>query len=96
MRWFYIREEPGSATLCDIGYILEKRTSWTDRPEYTDQVEELMNLIGWSHLDGPSVVSNFLSRRVLPCQRRVHSAYEYQGSQDSIKMHKDNLEKQKI
>jgi hypothetical protein len=26
-RWFYIREEPGSATFCDIGYVLEKRAS---------------------------------------------------------------------
>jgi len=44
-RWFYIREEPGSATFCDVSYILEKRTSWTDRPEYTGQVSERMDLI---------------------------------------------------
>jgi len=44
-RWFYIREELCSATFCDVGYILEKRTTWTDRPEYTGQVEELMGLI---------------------------------------------------
>jgi len=66
-RWFYIREEPGSATFCDISYISEKRVSWTDRPEYTGQVEELMSLIDWSRLDGPRVVGNFLSRRVMPC-----------------------------
>jgi len=59
--WFYIREEPGSATFCDVGYVPEKRASWTDRPEYTGQVEELMNLIDWSRLDEPSVVGNFLS-----------------------------------
>ena len=46
-RWFYIREEPGSAMFCDIGYIPEKRVSWTDRPEYTSQVSELMTLINW-------------------------------------------------
>ena len=55
-----------------------------------------MNLIEWSRLDGPGVVGNFLNRRVLPCQRTVHSVYEYQGSQDSIRMHKDNLEKPEI
>jgi len=66
-RWFYMMEEPGSATFCDVGNVPEKRASWTDRPEYTGQVEELMNLIDWSCLDGPSVVGNFLSRRVLPC-----------------------------
>ena len=32
----------------------------------------------------------------MPCQRRVHSAYEYQGSQDSTWMHRDNLEKPEI
>jgi hypothetical protein len=26
-KWFYIREEPDSSTLCDIGYILEKRVA---------------------------------------------------------------------
>ena len=95
-RWFYIREEPGSTTFCDIGYIPEKRVSWTDRPEYTGQVSELMTLIDWSRLDGPGVVRNFLSCRVMPCQRRVHSAYEYQGRQDSTRMHRDNLEKPEI
>jgi len=44
-RWFYIREEPGSATFCDVSYTPEKRVSWTDRPEYTGQVSELMSLI---------------------------------------------------
>ena len=78
-RWFYIREEPGSATFCDVGYIPEKRVSWTDRPEYTGQV-----------------VGNFLVRRVMPCQRRMHSVYEYAGSQDPTRMHKDGLEKSEV
>jgi hypothetical protein len=26
-KWFYIREEPNTATLCDVGYIPEKRVS---------------------------------------------------------------------
>jgi hypothetical protein len=94
--WFYIREEPSSATFCSVSYVPEKRVSWTDRPEYTGQVEELMNLIDWSRLDGPGVVGNFLSRQVMPCQRRVHSAYEYQGGQDSTRMHRDNLERPEI
>jgi len=95
-RWFYIREEPGSATFCDVGYVPEKRVSWTDRPEYAGQVSELMSLIDWSCLDGPGVVGNFLARRVMPCQRRVHSAYEYVGSQDPTRMHRDSLEKSEI
>ena len=33
-KWFYIRDEPGSATFCDMGYIPEKRVSWTDLPEF--------------------------------------------------------------
>jgi len=92
-RWFYIREEPGSTTFYDVGYIPKKRVSWTDQPEYTAQVLELMSLIDWSRLDGPAVVGNFLVRRVMPCQRRVHAAYEYQGGQDSTRLHTDNLEK---
>ena len=55
-----------------------------------------MTLIDLSRLDGLGVVGNFLSRRVMPCQRRIHSAYEYQGSQDSTRMHQDNLEKPEI
>ncbi|XP_021317668.1 GRIP1-associated protein 1-like [Sorghum bicolor] len=95
-RWFYIKEELGIATFYDVGYVPEKRVSWTDRPEYTGQVEELMRLIDWSRLDGPGMVSHFLRRGVMPCQRRVHSAYECHGSQDSTKMHRDNLEKLEI
>jgi hypothetical protein len=26
-KWFYICEEPDSSTLCDVGYILEKRVA---------------------------------------------------------------------
>ena len=81
---------------CDVGYIPGKRVSWTDRLGYISQVSELMSLIDWSHLDGPGVVGNFLSQRVMPCQRRIHSAYEYRGSQDSTRMHRDNLEKPEI
>jgi len=95
-RWFYIREEPGNATFCDVGYVPEKRTSWTDRPEFNGQVSELMGLIDWSRLDGPGVVGNFLAQRVMPCQRRVHAAYEYQGGQDSTRLRPDNLEKPEI
>jgi hypothetical protein len=42
---FYVREEPGSSTFCDVGYIPEKRVSWTDRPQFAGQVEDLMKLI---------------------------------------------------
>jgi len=56
-------------------------------------VAELMSLIDWSRLDGPGVVGNFLVRRVMPYQRRVHSAYKYAGSQDPTRMHRDGLEK---
>jgi len=95
-KWFYIREEPGSATFCDVGYILEKRVRWTDRPEFTGQVADLMSLIDWSRLDRPGVVGNFIVRRVMPCQRTVHSAYEYAGSHDPTTMSPDGLEKAEV
>jgi len=60
-RWFYIREEPGSATFYDVGYVPEKRTSWTDRPKFSGQVTELMGLIDWSRLEELGVVRNFLA-----------------------------------
>jgi hypothetical protein len=50
----------GIATFYDVGYVAEKRVSWTDRPKYTGQVEELMRLIDWSRLDGPGMVIHFL------------------------------------
>jgi len=78
-------------------WLHSREQSQLDRPtRVCYQVEELMNLIEWSRLDGQGVVGNFLRRRVLPCQRRVHTAYEYQGSQDSTRMHKDNLEKLEV
>jgi hypothetical protein len=95
-KWFYIQEEPNIATFCNVSCVLEKRVSWMDRLEYTGQIEELMNLIKWSRLDGPGVVGNFLSRQVQPCQRRVHPGYVYQGSQATTRMHRDKLDKTEI
>jgi hypothetical protein len=95
-RWFYVREEPGSSTFCDVGYVPEKRASWSDRPEYDGQVADLMKLIDWSRLDGLSVVGNFICRRVMPCQKRVHSAYEYAGSADPTRMRSEILEKAEV
>jgi len=95
-KWFYIREELSSATFYDVGYIPEKRVSWTDRPEFTRQVADLMSLVDWSRLDGPGVVGNFIVRRVMPCQRKVHSAYEYAGNQDPTRMSPDGLEKAEV
>jgi len=79
-----------------VGYIPKKRVSWTDRPTFAGQVEDLMKLIDWSRLDGPGVVGNFICRRVMPCQRRVHSAYEYAGSQDPTRMSPVVLEKTEV
>ena len=93
---FYVREEPGSSTFYNVGYIPEKRVSWTDRPDFTGQVADLMKLIDWSRLDGPGVVGNFICHRVMPCQRRVHSAYEYAGSQDPTRMSPKVLEKAEV
>jgi len=79
-----------------VGYIPEKRVSWTDRPDFSGQVADLMKLIDWSRLNGPGVVGNFIVHRVMPCQRRVHSAYEYAGSQDPTRMSPDGLEKAEV
>jgi len=91
-KWFYISEELNSATFYDVWYQPEKRVSWTDRPEYNGQMEELMNLIQWPRLDGPAVVRSFISRRIQPCQRRVHYGYKYQGNVDTSRMKKESLE----
>jgi hypothetical protein len=63
-KWFYIREEPNTANLCDVGYIPEKRVSWSEKPEYTRQVRELMELLPWTRLDRLAVAGSFISRRV--------------------------------
>jgi len=55
-----------------------------------------MSLIDWSRLDEPGVVGNFLVRRVMPCQRRVHSAYEYAGSEDPTRTCPDGLGKMEV
>jgi len=55
-----------------------------------------MKLIDWSRLDGLGEVGNFVCRRVMPCQKRVHSAYEYAGSQDPTRMTPEVLEKAEV
>jgi hypothetical protein len=66
-KWFYIHEEPDSARFCDVGYIPDKRVAWNARSELARQVEELMLLLPWKHLDGPAVAESFISRCVQPC-----------------------------
>jgi hypothetical protein len=66
-KWFYILEEPNTATLYDVGYISEKRVSWNEKPEYARQVRELMELLSFTRLDGPAIAGSFISWRVQPC-----------------------------
>jgi hypothetical protein len=63
-KWFYIHKEPNSATLCDVGYILDKGVTWNERPELAEQVEELIALLPWNCLDRLAVAGNFISHRV--------------------------------
>jgi hypothetical protein len=51
-----------------------------------------MALLPWNHLDRPTMVGNFISRRVQPCQRWVHAGYEYQGSIDQMRMQSEDLD----
>jgi hypothetical protein len=60
-KWFYIREEHNTVTLCDDGYISEKRVSWNEKLEYAGQVRELMELLSWNRLDGPAIAGSFIS-----------------------------------
>ena len=47
--------------LCDVGLIPERKNSWSEKPEHLEQIAELLRLIPWGKLDGPSVVGNFIS-----------------------------------
>jgi hypothetical protein len=51
-----------------------------------------MALLPWNRLDRPAMAGNFISRRVQPCQRRVHAGYEYQGSADQTRMRAEDLD----
>ena len=76
-----------------MGYIPGKRTSWSEKPEHLGQILEIFAMILWKKLDGPSMVGNFISRRIQPCQRRVHPGYEYQGSVDPTRTRQGALDK---
>jgi hypothetical protein len=82
--------------LCDVRYIPDKRVAWNERPELAGQVEELMALLPWNHLDKPAVAGNFISRWVQPCQRRVHAGYEYQGLADQMRMWSEDLDHDEV
>ena len=58
-----------------------------------EQIAELLGMIPWEKLDGPSMVENFISRRIQPYQKRVHPRYEYQGSVDPTRTRKEALDK---
>ena len=79
--------------MCDVGFIPEKKNSWSEKPKHLEQIQELLGMIPWRKLDGSSVVGNFISRRIQPCQRRVHPGYEYQGSADPTRTWQKALDK---
>ena len=76
-----------------MGLIPEKKNSWSEKPEHLEQIAELLRMIMWGKLDGPSVVGNFISRRIQPCQKRVHPGFEYQGGVDPMRTRKEALNK---
>jgi hypothetical protein len=92
MHWFYIREEPSQASYYDVSLVPKKTDSWKELPQNIVQIEVIMQLLPWSRLDGPSVVSNFISHQIQPCQARVHPVYEYQGRMDPTRMRNEDLE----
>ena len=53
-------------------------------------------MIPWRKLDGPSVVRNFVSQRIQPCQKRVHPGFEYQGSVDPTRNKQEALDKAEV
>jgi hypothetical protein len=53
-------------------------------------------MLPWKRLDGPAMAKNFISRRVQPCQRRVHVGYEYQGLADQTRMRSEVLESDEV
>jgi hypothetical protein len=55
-----------------------------------------MVLLPWNRLDGPAVAGNFISRHVQPCQRRVHTRYEYQGLADQTRMRSEYLDSDEV
>jgi hypothetical protein len=55
-----------------------------------------MALLPWNRLDGPAVVVSFISRRVQPCQRRVHAGYEYHSSVDQTRMRAEDLDHDEV
>jgi hypothetical protein len=55
-----------------------------------------MALLPWNRLDEPVAARNFVSRRMQPCQRRVHAGYEYQGSADQTRMQSEDLDHDEV
>jgi hypothetical protein len=49
-----------------------------------------------SQLDGPTVVLNFICRRVQPCKERLHPLYEYSGSGDPTRESARNLTHEEV
>jgi hypothetical protein len=92
-KWFCMQQEQESFLACDVAQIPEQQESWSVRPSSAEmvQVEELLRMFDKNRLDGPTVVLNFIYRRVQPCKERVHPLYEYSGSDDPTRESGRNL-----
>jgi hypothetical protein len=59
-------------------------------------VQELLGLFDRNRIDGPIVVTNFISRRVQPYKERVHLMYEYSRSDDVTQESLEGLPSEEI
>ena len=68
--------------------------NWTARPSNEDmqQVEELLEILAQTKVDGVGMTLNFISRRIQPCKERVHPTYEFYD-EDFVREAPERLER---
>jgi hypothetical protein len=79
-RWFYIRQDAAAWIPSDPGHVPEPLDSWSSQPLSRgdlDQVNELIELLRQTCVQGPEVVRLFITRRCQPLMARVLRGFEY-------------------
>ena len=103
-KWFYVRDETNAAQPhglppFEAGAEVKKKRSWEHDLSATEakeadrllaRIKALQNTAGME-VSGIHLISTFIRRRVQPLQARIRPMWEYEGSQDSTRIHKGDL-----
>jgi hypothetical protein len=108
-RWFYLQDEKTlsaafSAPKFSPDAMVVKRKSWRHSCTAKEEAEVAplmarlrdLQLKPGKEVSGTHIIATFLQRRVQPLKSRVRALWEYSGTEDPMRSHKEDMSMRKL